>query len=166
MSASKTEQPQRLIIAHLQGEYEAGDRFSDWPLHITLVPWFMGKPGWATELFRRVSADFQACSVELGQRSLGNIEMYGPDADVPVRSIQESTALGVVHGMLLPHFHPFLADTTYVGSRYNPHMSIHENPDPGEGRIIHVGSLSLMQHLGDKGDRQKLILATTRLGDV
>lgn len=166
MNASKTntaELPPRLIVAHLQGKHAEGDTFLDWPLHVTVLPWFHNEVAWTIELFRRVTADLHACTVSLGPRTLGTIAMHGPKEDIPVRPIKESTALGVVHGVFLGHLHPFLNDKTYASSRYNPHVSIHENPDPGEGRVINVDSLSLIQHLGDEGGRQKLILARTEL---
>lgn len=153
----------RYIIAHLlDDEVIAGGRFSKWPLHVTILPWFLDHPDETMQKLAVAVEDMRACRVSVGARILGPIAMYGDDEDVPVRPINNSTAVGVTHGILLTSFHSGLEDRTYVGGGYNPHLTIRDNNDPGEGFEFLLGSLSLIRHDGDA----KTIVATHPLIEV
>lgn len=153
------ERKDRLMVAHLIEPTNVGDTFEAWPLHITLLPWFRTAQTWAEEVFRRCAADLRACRVVLGARQLGPVALFGEAEDIPVRPIGDSTALGVAHGVLLASLHPFLDDKTYIGGSYNPHVTIRNNPDPGEGAEIDIATLSLIRH----GVNHKTVVETVNL---
>lgn len=150
---------ERLVVAHLIEPTDVGVTFAAWPLHITLLPWFRTEEVWAEEVFRRCAADLRACRVVLGARQLGPVALFGEAEDIPVRPIGDSTALGVAHGVLLSNLHPFLDDKTFIGGSYNPHVTIRNNPDPGEGAQIDIATLSMIRHDGE----HKTVVETVKL---
>lgn len=136
------------MIAHLLGpDLGAEYQFNDWPLHVTLLPWFRAEGG-VDERISNVVEDMRACRVYLGAKILGPVALYGVKEDIPVRPIGNSTQLGIIHGMLLREFHSTLENRDFIGGNYNPHLTIRDNEDPGEGFEFLVDKFSLVRHDG------------------
>lgn len=146
----------KLIIAHLRELNQPGDTFEKWPLHVTILPWFNLQVDEACKIAKETTEELRACRVVLGARVLGPIALYGAAEDIPVRPILNSTTLGVIHGAFLSPLHKKLHDKTFVGGGYNPHMTIRENEDPGEGYSFMLDEVSLVSHEGD----HKLVVNT------
>ena len=154
----------RLMIAHFVDPNFEGRQFDEWPMHITVLPWFnYDKLSAITEIEAAVD-NMRACRIALGEtalKSLGAVELFGNDLDVPVRRIGDSTSLGVIHGMLLNQFHRNLEDKSYIGGNYNPHLTIRNNQDPGESSILTIDQLSLVEY----GKPLKTIVRNYNLND-
>ena len=137
---------ERLMVAHLVDPIEEGYNFTDWPLHITVLPWFKRSESITKSEIELSAEHMRACRVALGKKALGCIEMFGDECDTPVRTISNSTSLGVMHGMLLTMFRKNLESTDYIGGAYNPHLTIRENNDPGELAEIDIDRISLIKY--------------------
>lgn len=151
----------RYSLAHFLNAEDGleGVKFTDWPLHLTVVPWFRGADEWESiRNLEFIAEQLRVCAIALGKRVLGSVELYGPDADVPVRPTGQSTGLGVAHGLLLARFLPYLVDRTYVGDNYNPHVTV-ERQDPGENFTFYLDGISLIRHDGT----HKTIVANHKL---
>lgn len=136
----------RLLIAHFENDLPEGHQFEDWPLHITLLPWLNANESYVAGRIEKVAEDLRACRIISGPRALGRLAMFGPGSDVRVRIIKDSTALGVMHGMLLGEFHQYLEDKNFIGGYYNPHMTIRDAEDPGKDYKMLVDSLSVVRY--------------------
>lgn len=139
----------RLMIAHFVDPMLEGRQFDEWPLHITILPWFYESEVDSIRNIEIAAESMRSCRIALGAKAiklLGRVEMFGDGLDVPVRRINDSTSLGVIHGMLLGQFHEKLEDKTYIGGNYNPHLTIRENNDPGEASEILVNKISLVEY--------------------
>lgn len=135
----------RLLIAHFIEPKTKGEQFNDWPLHMTIIPWFQENEVEARRQLAESAEHMRACRV-LCAKVLGKIALFGIGEDVPVRPVKDCTAFGVIHGMLLDRFYKQLEDNTYIGGAYNPHLTINKNHDPGENFEILVDTVSLVRH--------------------
>lgn len=145
---------QRLMIAHFVDSVEVGQQFTEWPLHVTVLPWFSRNENIATAEIELATEHMRACRIALGKKVLSVVKFFGDDSDVPVRLIENSTSLGVMHGMLLGQFHESLENKDYIGGNYNPHLTIRENNDPGESFVLDINKISLVRY----GKPQKEII--------
>jgi len=139
----------RLMIAHFVDPIDSGRQFDTWPLHITLMPWFRMNELAAEEKLEEAARDMRSFQLALGEtavKTLGNIELFGQNIDIPARRIVEPTSLGVMHGRLLGEFYNKLEDVKYVAGNYSPHVTIRENNDPGIGAKIKVDKISLIEY--------------------
>lgn len=139
----------RLMIAHFVDPLAEGRHFDKWPLHLTILPWFHDSESESIHNLEQTAEKMCACKIALGEvaiKTLGQIEMFGDECNIPVRCVNNSTSLGVIHGMLLGYFQDKLEDKTYIGGRYNPHVTIRENDDPGEGSEICIDKISLVKY--------------------
>jgi len=137
---------ERLMVAHLVNPIDEGDQFENWPLHITILPWFHRVEPIAKAEIGLAAEHMRACRISLGQKALGSVLMFGNEYDIPVRPIRDSTSLGVMHGMLLSMFHENLEDIDFIGGAYNPHLTIRDNDDPGENSMLNVDSISIIRY--------------------
>lgn len=150
---------ERLTIPHFIKEIPAGTEFKQWPLHITLLPWFLGELSEVQAELATAAEDLKSCHVTIGEkgvknsRELGDVEYFGPSGDVAVRLLKESTNLGVIHGMLLRSFHKYIEDKTYIGGGYNPHLTIRGNEDPGAEYVVDVDKLYLVRYINVLGGK-------------
>jgi hypothetical protein len=150
------------MIAHLTDQAGVGDEFENWPLHVTVLPWFFAGEEWAKLELAAAAVELRACDIALGheERMLGELAVFGSEEKpILVRPIQNSTQLGVIHGVLIRPFLPALEDREWVGGGYNPHMTVRNNPDPGEGHEFRVDSLSLVRY----GKPKKKVIETVTL---
>lgn len=154
----------RLIITHNLDAAEAGDTFVDWPLHVTLIPWFRSETNSALNVYESIFDELQSCQLALGKKMLGGVEFYGEAEDVMVRPItlDSRKILDMVHISLLRPVRHIMSDWRYIGGNYNPHMTIRENDDPGEGFNFLMGHVNLVRHDGDK----KTVARTFDLGEL
>lgn len=144
----RTKGGERLMVAHLL-EPAGGDNFVNWPLHITLLPWFNYQESLAAEEIEIITERIGKYRLSLGRAALGNIEMFGENNDIPARRVIGPGALflSIVHRALLDCFDDNLIDKQqYVGVGYVPHVSVGDDRDPGESDIISVDNISLIKH--------------------
>jgi hypothetical protein len=144
---------QYVLVAPL-ARLEVGDGFSmsAWPLHVTIVPNFSTTlpKGDVSSVF---SAPTPAMDVVVGREDL-----FGPRNNVRVSVVEHSEKLALLHAR-------FVADLLglgvvfdnpeYLGAGYRPHITATKRARAGEGDILHLDQLALvdMAPRGDSGHR-------------
>ena len=135
---------EKLFLASSLEPLHKGDQFKDWPLHVTVVPWFQVNLYRAFEnaLGNKIHSlspvQITGSSEIVPLRTVGGDEaLFGPEEDVRVRKLRDIGALASLHDTLLSMIERFdgqLEDTTYTGTHYVPHVTFLE-----DGRGIEEG---------------------------
>ncbi len=120
MSESNTD---RQILSLGLYQFRIPQQFGQWPLHVTLLPWFEG-------------ADQQTLQHELQGLSrqtdafhlhVGGFALFGDDLDVPVRLVEPNQELDELHQASLEVVEKAggqLVRPDYVWPNYQPHITI------------------------------------------
>jgi 2'-5' RNA ligase len=109
-----------------------GTRFTSWPLHITLMPWFTAPDLETIEsVLRPVVSLLSPFSVEVGERD------YFGQRKLPVKLFKPSPQLHALHGLLLSKFEeqgwPIIG--RYTGQHFKPHVTQKAGMD-AEGKLL------------------------------
>jgi 2'-5' RNA ligase len=124
-----------LILVHLVEPCQVGQRFrktrADWPLHITLVPWFFVTDGQQVALrqalrgYVRHAAAFEA--------PVGAEQLFGPDQNIGVNIMAHQAPLRLLHGDLRKivkansnGFRPNASIGSGVEMPYEAHITHHD----------------------------------------
>jgi 2'-5' RNA ligase len=134
---------EKLIVSMLE-PVESGQQFESLPLHVTLMPWFEITQESASTLNRylRVLAK-KTDTLELeGEEEV----MFGKDEDVRVRKLAAST-LRFVHFEILDAISRSggRCQSPYIAENYNPHVSFVEGESIGQGEIVEVHALQVIE---------------------
>ena len=131
-----------ILVAIL--DEDAPRRFTRWPHHITVLPWFKANTEALTSL-ESIAAKFLPVAAEIG-----NTAMFGARNDIPVRLV-ESEALKDMHRAMLANHTGVLGlnNSRYSHEAYVPHITLSGHNDPEPGRVI-ISSLSLVRGVGKK----------------
>lgn len=109
------------VIVCMVDPAQVGDRFTMWPLHITLLPWF-DAPDVQTvkEVVEQKLQGFRPFTVSVGKRS-----SFGVDKRLPVMLIQPSHKLQDLHDTLLTAVQEqgWELHGRYTGSHFVPHVT-------------------------------------------
>lgn len=161
------------ILVHLVERLEVGDTFlrtrSDWPLHITLVPWFYAHN--EHELIQRI--EDAARHRQSFDVTVGEDRWYGKRQEIPVNIIADQTEVEALHRGLLgtvrecsDGFHvdppPFIED------RFSAHIThhvkgadVHRN-HPGD--VLNVQDVSLLRLLIQEDGQHCELIQNFQLG--
>lgn len=108
------------VAVHMIDPAKLGDRFTMWPLHMTLLPWF-DAPDIAQLLtaFRDGLKHVAPFEVAVGSR-----EYFG-QRKLPVRLVAKTTALQGLHEALLSvvQAHDWNLQGRYTGDQFKPHVT-------------------------------------------
>ncbi len=120
-----------VIVATVEPQ-DVGLRFSEWPLHITLVPWFSA-PGIETvkQICESAVTGIKQFSVTVGQR-----EYFG-QRKLPVKLIEPNPRIVELHMKLLQSINHQGWDVPgrYTGNQFRPHVTRHHGKD-AEGSVL------------------------------
>ena len=135
----------RQILAIGVDSLDEGSEFREWPLHITLVPWFEeAKQPQLSDGLETVAGYIRPFEAKLGARAL-----FGAQQDVPVWTIEENRSLQSLHNHTLTVVYDANGqlDYSYVGYHYKPHITVrqNENIDP----VQHISQMALVDDLGN-----------------
>lgn len=140
MSASKTSD--YALVAMLEPQ-EVGLRFSEWPLHVTLLPWFSA-PNLSSvvALCEQVAQKFSPFSLAVGERAY-----FGYNRDLPVRLLEKNDEISQLHRALLLGVSErgWVQQGRYTGDQYRPHVTRHRGRD-AEGQIT-VAAIYVVEKL-------------------
>lgn len=138
---------ERLMIAHSLEPLQPGGDFTEWPHHITVVPWFSTGSEDIGQLVRVL--DSQADRIRPFTVTAGDEDRFGPEGDVMVRKIADPKPLQYLHLRLLRtiehHGLGRLIDDTYAGERYSPHVTRQSEAWPQIGDRIEINGVTLIQ---------------------
>jgi len=127
-----------LIIVHLVEERPEGNTFprkrADWPLHVTLVPWFNVSDD-KRELLLTALQTYAASKQSFGVH-VGDEEQFGATKDVPVNLLVEQAPVAQLHNELMAivqqygvQFHNNASAYSGVEQIYRAHITHHRAAD-------------------------------------
>lgn len=131
MSESKTKD--YVLVAMVEPQ-EVGYRFSEWPLHITLLPWFTAPSlRQVVDICRVVVNSMEPFEVAVKERA----HFGGSNRKLPVMLIEKQPQLMQLHNSLLKHIQDLDWNVAgrYTGRLYKPHVTRHHGKD-AEGSVM------------------------------
>jgi hypothetical protein len=144
VSAKKAKQ--RYWITFLLDDLNEGDKFQPGILHLTIIPWFVAD---ITE--QEVIEIFKSSFVDLPKidASVGAITDFGPNDEVKVSLVEDSSDISKIHERALNLFNKINAHwavkNPYVGDEFKPHIRRRPGVAVKEGDILHLNSLVLVK---------------------
>lgn len=123
---------EEFVVVCMWEPIAVGTRFAEWPLHITLMPWFSAPDLEAVkEVLRPAISMVIPFKVEAGERD------YFGQRKLPVRLIKESAKLHALHGLLLGKLEEQGWPITgrYIGQHFRPHVT-RKGGDDAEGTSL------------------------------
>jgi 2'-5' RNA ligase len=117
-----------IIVAPVE-PMQQGDVFSEWPLHITVAPWFSGvNERKITQIVESTAERNLPLAVTFGE-----VALFGAKIDIPVQRINdESGKISGLHTKLINPLHrqgAIFDDYRYLGYKYQPHVTLREGHD-------------------------------------
>lgn len=155
-----------LIIVHLVEKRPEGNIFlrkrADWPLHVTLVPWFKITDDAQKALLAALQT--YAASKSPFTLHVGEEEQFGATKDVPVNLLVEQTPVLQLHNELMAvvqgynvQFHGNASAHSGVEQTYRAHITHHQAADglhrrfPGDEEVF--DSITIARLLDDNGSQ-------------
>lgn len=129
----KTNNQKDYVLVAMLEPQKVGHRFSEWPLHITVIPWFSAPNIEVVErLCTEVVADVAPFSVQVLERA------YFGSRKLPVKLIEKHPKLLGVHNNLLTAVqrNNWELQGRYTGPHYKPHVTKHVGKDAKDEVVI------------------------------
>lgn len=146
------------LVVYMVDTVEVGERFTRWPLHMTILPWFTADSLNAVlEVLQPVVRQHQPFTVEVGERAF-----YGQIKKLPVKLIVNNEQLQALHtdvlGAVTGAGWPLQG--RYTGANYSPHVTQKAGRD-AEG-VLTINAVHIAEALpqGYRTIVSKLDLAT------
>ncbi len=132
---------------------------SNWPLHLTVIPWFR-----VEEAIPNTLLAIEVISKRVGSfvvRAKANA-WYGPQSDVPVMEVEDTTGrLAKLHHKLLQSIQSnggTILDSTYTGENYSPHVSLRED---GSGllpdQFVRCSSIAVVEKTRREAENKQVV---------
>ena len=163
-----------LILVHLVERQPEGHRFrrsrSEWPLHVTVIPWFRVPGAKRLAFFRAVER--YAKSQPQFSVTVGADAAFGHNSDIPVNLIVEQEALRDLHEGLLDVLRQFGTINTnaraYIQGDYRAHIT-HHTKDGALHRLLpgdreRIDSITIAQLVHSEGQEMVEIMHNFLLG--
>ena len=135
------------ILVYFLDEQPLGKQFlrkrKEWPLHITLAPWFevVDEPALIANL-EALAGRTESFSIQLGP-----VEQFGNNATVTV--VVDQTAVRKLQEVLLKVV-ASVRDNRWVGKHYKAHVTHHDGqPSPETGAVLDLSAFWLVRLLPD-----------------
>jgi hypothetical protein len=156
-------QDNEYMLAYLVRPERVGEEFLNWPLHMTVVPWFL-VPGDIQEFIDRLRVSLEkipAFSIQPGQETLFGHYLV---------SLIESDDMIALHQKLLEILASlginFTARDRYIGENYRPHISHQKTETPSGSYSLSQLYLIAADKAQNRGARAKTIVTVLKLGEV
>jgi hypothetical protein len=145
-SAESSKELRSFVIVALLNALPRGHEFRTdaWPLHVTLVPPF-GTAAAASHVERVVEQVCRPFS-PIDARILTG-ELFGRRRDVPVVTLEPSSALHDLHVRLLDALEPVAigsAPSQHVRSGFRPHITDRAGVAPGPGSLVRLSHIAVV----------------------
>ncbi len=133
---------EHLVVVMLE-PMPLGVEFEDWPLHITLVPWFPGKDEIRLdEILAGVANKNQKFEVTVGEQV-----MFGPRKDIPVNLLVRDGDLYRLHWDVFQSLEKngfFIHQKTHLGQNYRAHITHQKERHKKKGEKLAINSFALV----------------------
>ena len=137
------------VVAIVLEPVAIGQEFIDWPLHITIVPWFPRDDAQKLDsILTNVAKTQSGFSVEVGE-----IEKFGPEKNVKVNLIKDSSGLNELHWIIFKVLEKNkfgIHQKEYVGNGYRPHITHQPHGHARLGDSFRVKSFILVKQVRQK----------------
>lgn len=136
---------EHLVVVLLES-MPLGVEFEDWPLHITLVPWFPCRDeSRLDKVLQGVAANNHKLQVTVGKRV-----MFGPRKDIPVNLLTNDGDLYRLHWdvfrTLETNGFP-IHQKTHLGQNYRAHITHQGKRHKNEGDVLPINSFVLVRQI-------------------
>lgn len=148
----------KYIVVYMLDKPALGERFTKWPLHLTLKPWFQCA-GSTEEVINQLGE--LAKGTKPFMVRTGKTAMYGPEFDVPVRLVEKTPELAEFHARicyLLTKNKCRSENEEYSRENYSPHITIRGDRHISEGTEVLVSSIDIVENLSDGRMGRKSII--------
>ncbi|HEX5448257.1 MAG TPA: 2'-5' RNA ligase family protein [Candidatus Saccharimonadales bacterium] len=155
---------EHLVVAMLE-PIEIGKEFIDWPLHITLAPWFpCDDENKLDKILSEIAGRHSGFGVEVG-----GIEDFGGKNPVPVNVIVENDNLSKLHRDIINGLEASgfsIHQKEYIGEGYRPHVTHQKHARKSQGEQIKIESFGLAKQIRLKkiGTMVKTLVKNYELG--
>ena len=158
---------EHLIVIPLE-PLKTGEQFIEWPLHITIVPWFGVEESRAQEL--------DDLLLEIASRHLpieakvGRVAMFGAHHDISVNLIQPNPALDVLHQDVFDSLEKCgfaIHQKEWLDENYKPHIAWQGGKHCAEGQEMQIAKFALIKQTRQKvtGTMVKELAKEYQLGE-
>lgn len=153
---------------HTLGPVSVGIPTAEWPLHVTLAPYFMCHNGNYLDVV--ASIEVIARDTQPIVAKWANVALYGPNDDTPVTELDDiSGELQLLHERLIFAIGAVgceFIDQTYILNNYSPHVTHRSRNTPlnGEDIEVRLADLSIVQKLENNAVYNKLFLKHFEFG--
>jgi 2'-5' RNA ligase len=109
------------LVVCMLAPIEVGTQFTQWPLHMTLVPWFKASDEKTVqEIVQNATSVHHPFSVTIGERAY-----FGPAGKLPVLKIVNTPDLQSLHESVLQAVKDagLQIEGRYTGDNYSPHVT-------------------------------------------
>jgi len=139
---------QKYLLAWFVKPLQAGEGFvRDWPLHLTLVPWF-----WIRDLEKTIAAIEAVIQRQAALKITCTDESYLAGGRTRVRLVQKTDELekfhqsliDLINGLALPMMDKF------TGKQYLPHITVRGADYPAKGDRFSLDHLALVRALPER----------------
>lgn len=117
---------------------------SDWPLHITLMPWFLcGRVGELDAKIAKLTSSTGSFDVQVGGEA-----MFGSKRNIKVNIIKPSTRLTKLHNLLLASVKTLGridVDEQFTAEGYRAHVTHSNGRHKNRGDRIRINSIHLTE---------------------
>jgi 2'-5' RNA ligase len=138
----------RLVVVFL-GPHAKGEQFRDWPLHITIVPWFRNELS-AEDIARQLAAELRAIMPFVA--TVGESTQFGYKGRKTVELIQTPTPLVTVEKIVrrfLKSQQSWIVDeTTKKRLAFRPHVTRQGEMRTQKSGQIPIESISIVEQHG------------------
>ncbi len=132
-----------VLVASLD-PLEKGDEFTRWPLHVTLLPWFT-IPDDRMQAFDN-SVKSRVHTYEAQYPAGDTLEMFGPEKNVPVRTLKNIGRLAHMHRELVECVERVNGTfyDSWIKDNFRPHLTFQKDKGIDEDELIALTHLELI----------------------
>ncbi len=142
--------PGDFIVVHMVEKLPVGAQFErhrlDWPLHITLAPWFNRADSAAlTTALSEIAADMQPFNAVVGEE-----RAFGADGEIPVNVIENQTDMRGLHQAIIKAVRTAAGtfeSTRFIDPAYTAHITHHARTRRQQGDIEQIDDFHLVRLL-------------------
>lgn len=153
------------VVAIMLEPVKIGQEFIEWPLHITLAPWFPcdDEPK-LDKILAQIAKDHKSFSI-----TIGGVQKFGSKKDVPVNVVRDNAQLVELHWKIFNALDKSgfpIHQREYVGGGYQAHVTHQVHGKKKSGEKLAIGSFTLVKQIRLKktGTMVKTIAKTYELG--
>jgi hypothetical protein len=159
------------MVAAMIPDMPVGTEFQDWPLHMTVAPWF----SMSTQLWHRFDAGMKEILEETIAPTItgGTADLFSSPRgsvgvrklDVPTQTFNIITGFNIHAGVIeLAKATGRVEDTEYTGLNWTPHVSDASGATLAEGETVQISGLSVVKKQNER--TSKVVKALYKWSDL